>query len=257
MWKTQVIIAAAGSGTRFRSRVPKPFVLLKGKALIARSLAVFQRSKAIDSVIVVGHKDYLGRFEVLRRRFKKIRRVVAGGDTRAASVKCALRALDADTDIVLVHDAARPLIDTAMVERLVRALLKHKAAILGVPVKPTVKMVGSSVGKYKTFLTAENSFPTQQRRYSDRREEFSCKTLFVRQTLPRAALWEAQTPQGFHKDILVRAHGRAFKGDATDDAMQVERMGVMVKVVMGDYRNIKITTPEDLAIAGVLIKGKT
>ena len=226
MWKTQVIIAAAGSGTRFRSRVPKPFVLLKGKALIARSLAVFQRSEVIDSVIVVGHKDYLGRFEVLRRRFKKIRRVVAGGDTRAASVKCALRALDADTDIVLVHDAARPLIDTAMVERLVQALCKHKAAILGVPVKPTVKMVAS-------------------------------KTLFVRQTLRRDALWEAQTPQGFHKDILVRAHGRAFKGDATDDAMQVERMGVMVKVVMGDYRNIKITTPEDLAIAGVLIKGKT
>ena len=219
----QMIIVAAGSGIRFGSKIPKALVLLRGKPLIAHSLTIFEQIPAINGIIVVGHNGYLGRFEAVSRRFKKVRVVVAGGKARADSVKCGLAVLDADTDIVLVHDAARPLIDSAIIERLVKALGKNKAVIAAVPVKATVKKVDP-------------------------------KTLGVMETLRRDLLWEAQTPQGFHKDVLVKAHARKFKGEAFDDAMLVEWMGVKVKVVMGNYRNIKITTPEDMTMAKGLMR---
>jgi 2-C-methyl-D-erythritol 4-phosphate cytidylyltransferase len=218
---TQVIIVAGGSGTRFKAKIPKSFVLLKRKPLIAHSLTIFEQNKAISGIIVVGRKDCLRRFEALKKSFKKIRAVVSGGATRADSVKCGLAAIEPDAEIILVHDAARPLIDPGMIERLLQALRTNKAVIAAVPVKATIKKVNP-------------------------------KTLAVMETLRRDLLWDVQTPQGFHKDVLVQAHRRAFKGEATDDAMLVERMGVKVKVVMGSYRNIKITTPEDLAIAGGL-----
>ena len=220
--KVWVIIVAAGSGTRLKVKVPKAFVCLRGKPLITYSLVVFQNIRVVDSIIVVGHRDHLKRFESLRRDFKKISAVVAGGATRSDSVKCGLAAVDRDVDIVLVHDAARPLIDAAMVSRLIAALRKYQAAIVAVPVKATVKQVKP-------------------------------KTMTVERTLQRSLLWDVQTPQGFRKDVLVKAHQQRFKGEATDDAMLVEHLGVAVKVVMGDDRNIKITTPEDLKIAEKLI----
>ena len=217
-----VIIVAAGSGTRLRAKGPKAFVLLKGRPLIAHSLAVFQKAGAVNSIVVVGHKDHLKRFKNLRRSFKKISAVVAGGATRSDSVKRGLKAVGKDVDTVLVHDAARPLVDAAMLSRLLAALKKNNAAIVAVPVKATIKQVKS-------------------------------KTMTVERTLQRSLLWDVQTPQGFRKDILVKAHQRKFKGEATDDAMLVERLGVAVKVVMGNDRNIKVTTPEDLKIAERLV----
>ena len=217
-----VIIVAGGSGTRFKSKTLKPFVLLKGKPLITHSLRIFEQNKAINGIIIVGHQAYLKRFEALARSFKKVHAVVPGGETRAQSVKQGLAAVDAETDIVLVHDAARPLVNQAIIDRLVAALVKNKAVIAAVPVKATIKQVNA-------------------------------KTQYVEETLKRDLLWDVQTPQGFHKDILIKAHAQAFKGEATDDAMLVENLGVKVKVVMGDYRNIKITTPEDLIIAKTLL----
>jgi 2-C-methyl-D-erythritol 4-phosphate cytidylyltransferase len=123
---------------------------------------------------------------------------------------------------VLVHDAARPFIEDVMINRLLMALKKNKAVIVGVPLKFTVKKV-------------------------DR------KTLDIQETLARDLLWEAQTPQGFHKDVLVKAHAKKSKEEATDDAMMVERMGTRVKMVMGNYRNIKVTTPEDIILAKQLL----
>jgi 2-C-methyl-D-erythritol 4-phosphate cytidylyltransferase len=157
------------------------------------------------------------------RPFKKVRALVAGGKLRSDSVKCGLEALSPDTDIVLVHDAARPFIDTAMIGRLLASLKKNKAAIAGVPVKFTVKRVDS-------------------------------KSLDIQATLSRDLLWEAQTPQGFHKDVLAKAHAQNFKEEATDDAVLVERMGSRVKMVMGSYRNIKVTTPEDIILARQLLE---
>ena len=182
-------------------------------------LKVFERASLdIDGIVLVGGNKHLRVFDRLAFPFKKVRAVVAGGALRSDSVKCGLNALSPDTDIVLVHDAARPFVDAAMIDRLLASLKKNKAAIVGVPVKFTVKKSIS-------------------------------KTLDIKETPARDLLWEAQTPQGFHKDILVKAHAKKFKEEATDDAMMVERMGGRVKMVMGDYRNIKVTTPEDIILA--------
>ena len=173
-------------------------------------------------MVVVVAKGFESQFVRLTLPFKKIRAVVAGGALRSDSVKCGLTALSPDTNIVLVHDAARPFVDRAMIDRLMAALKKNKAAIVGVPVKFTVKKIDP-------------------------------KTLNIKETPARDLLWEAQTPQGFHKDILVKAHAGKLKEEATDDAMMVERMGHKVKMVMGNYRNIKVTTPEDIILARQLL----
>lgn len=222
MSKTQVIIVAGGLGKRLKTKIPKALALLKGKPLVSYSLKVFESHKHIHSIIVVGAKAYLPQFERMAGSFKKVRAVVTGGAERADSVKCGLNALDADTDIVLVHDAARPCVDAGMIDRLLGSLKNHKAAIVAVPVKATIKKVNA-------------------------------KTMQVEETLRRDLLWDVQTPQGFHKDILVKAHAQKLKVEATDDAMMVEALAVKVKVVMGDYKNIKVTTPEDMAIAKVFL----
>lgn len=220
--KTEVIVVAAGAGKRLNSKTPKALVLLKGKALVAYSLKVFEDHPGIDSVVLVGAAGHIPQFVRMARPFKKVRAVVMGGPKRSDSVKCGLKELSPDTDIVLVHDAARPFIENAIINRLLGALKKNKAAVVGVPLKSTVKKI-------------------------DR------KTLDIKETPARELLWEAQTPQGFHKDVLVKAYTKKFKEEATDDAMMVERMGGRVKMVMGNYRNIKITTPEDIVLAKLLL----
>jgi len=220
--KTEVIVVAAGKGKRLNAQVPKALVLLKGKPLISYCLNAFENHSGIDSVVVVGSKVFLSVFVRVSRRFKKVRSVVAGGMLRSDSVKCGLKALCPDTRIVLVHDAARPFVDADMIDRLLVSLKKNKAVIVGVPVKFTVKKI-------------------------DR------KTLDIQETPARDLLWEAQTPQGFHKEVLVKAHAKKFKGEATDDAVLVERMGGQVRMVMGNYRNIKLTTPEDMILARQLL----
>jgi len=220
--KTEVIIVAAGSGKRLNAKVPKAFVLIKGRPLLVYCLKVFNEHPDIDGIVLVAVKDHLKAFQRLASSFKKVRAVLAGGIMRSDSVKCGLKALLPDTDIVLVHDAARPLVDKAMIDRLLGSLKKNKAAIAGVPVKCTVKKI-------------------------DR------KTLDIQETPARDLLWEAQTPQGFHKEILIKAHEKKYKEEATDDAMLVERMGGKVRMVMGDYRNIKVTTPEDIILAKQLL----
>ena len=220
--KTEVIVVAAGRGKRLNSKVPKAFVLLKGRPLLVYSLKVFNAHPGIDGIVLVGIGKHLRAFERLAFSFKKVHSVVAGGLVRSDSVKCALKALSSDTNIVLVHDAARPFVDRAMIDRLLVALKKNKAAIAGVPVKFTVK-------------------------------KLERKTLNIQETPARDLLWEAQTPQGFHKDVLIKAHAKKFKEEATDDAMMVESLGVKVKMVLGSYRNIKVTTPEDIILARQLL----
>ena len=220
--KTEAIIVAAGLGRRLNSKVPKALVLLKGKPLVAYSLKVFEDHPGIDSVVLVTVAGHMPQFVRMARSFKKVRAVVAGGLARSDSVKCGLKEISPDTDIVLVHDAARPFIENAMINRLFGALKKNKAAIVGVPLKFTVKKIDP-------------------------------KTLDIQETPARELLWEAQTPQGFHKDVLVKAYAKKFKEEATDDAMMVERMGIKVKIVEGSYRNIKVTTPEDIILAKQLL----
>ena len=219
--KTQVVIVAAGTGSRLKLKIPKALVVLKRKPMVCWSLDVFQKCSLIDGIVLVGNKNYLSSFKKIAKGFSKVKAVIAGGAMRVDSVRLGLAATDNDTRFVLVHDAARPLIDEASVRRLLETLKTYKAAILATPVKPTIKMVN--------------------------------KDLCVQSTLPRPLLWEAQTPQGFDREILIKAHSQRLKEEITDDAMLVEKLGIKVKVVMGQVRNIKVTTAEDLQLAGRML----
>jgi 2-C-methyl-D-erythritol 4-phosphate cytidylyltransferase len=223
--KTQAIIPAAGTGTRLNTDIPKPFVELCGQPLCVYTLQAFERSAAVASVILVGHAERLSELKriVARYGLKKVVRVVAGGATRRESVSRGLDVLDTDTEIVVVHDGARPLVSARTVDDAVELTRRWGAVITAVPVKSTIKMVDSH-------------------------------GLSVAKTLDRGGLWEVQTPQVFKKDILLRAHASSTDMGPTDDAMMVEGLGIKVKVLRGDYQNIKITTQEDIVVAEAFLK---
>ncbi len=222
--KVQAIVPAAGTGTRLKSRQDKPFIFLKGKPLIVHTLSVLEKCSAIESIILVTHARQIKNFQKLigTYRFLKIKQIVPGGHTRCASVQNGLKALDRDTDVVLVHDGARPLISSELLKASITLMRREQAVVVAVPVKPTIKMVHA-------------------------------KSFYIEKTLPRETLWEAQTPQVFRKDILMKAHAKMLCADPTDDAVLVEQMGIKVKILRGDYTNIKVTTREDLAIVKNLL----
>ncbi len=224
--KTYVIVPAAGSGTRFGSTTLKPLLLLKGKEVLVHSLEIFDQSDLVDGIIVVAPLVNCADFEAVLKKytFKKTVKIVAGGKSRYESVSNGLKVLDPSVDYVLIHDGARPLVSLAVVENAIRDCYAAKAVVVGVPVKPTIKRIDPVMKHIDT-------------------------------TLDRSILWEAQTPQVFAHELLVQAHRQGFGLDveATDDAFLVERFGAKVKMIEGEYRNIKITTPEDLKIAEALL----
>ena len=223
--KVQVVLVAAGSGTRLKAAKPKALVLLNGKPLVWYSIQTFERSRLISGVILVGHPDHLTSFRriVQKGRFKKVCAITPGGETRSDSVSRGLCCVDKDTEVVMVHDAARPLVTEKMISDSLGMMATHEAVIVAVPVKATIKKADP-------------------------------KNLFVTETLARNTLWEVQTPQTFRRSVLDKAHKAKLCCDPTDDAMLVEKMGVKVKIVPGDYKNIKITTAEDLALIKLLMK---
>lgn len=225
MKKTQAIVPAAGSGSRFKSNTPKQFVTIAGKPLIAHTLSSLSKSRLVQSIIVVAPKKHIARFNQLIKKFKliKVKAVVVGAETRSDSVCNGLKALDADTDIVLVHDGGRPAVSVKIIDESIKLCHNSAAVVAAVPVKPTIKVVDP-------------------------------QSLVVRKTLDRNELWEVQTPQTFKKDILVKAHRKAKNNQATDDASLVEDLGVAVKVCLGDYRNIKVTTKEDIGLVKTFIR---
>ena len=145
--------------------------------------------------------------------------------TRAESVRCGLKVLDKEIDLVAIHDGARPLVTAKTIYAAVEAAQKYEAAVSAVPVQSTIKSVDA-------------------------------KTMTVRETLNRSSLWEIQTPQVFQKALIIRAHKEVKIDDPSDYAMLVEKLGVRVKIVMGDYRNIKITTEDDLTVAEAFLSAQ-
>jgi 2-C-methyl-D-erythritol 4-phosphate cytidylyltransferase len=223
--KTQVVVPVAGSGVRMNQSTPKPLLLLNGKPLFLYALNTFERCALVDSVIVVAHPDYMTEYKTWIRRegLKKVAELVPGGATRRESVYAGLQELDADTDIVVVHDGARPLVTRDIIEESIRLCKNFEAVVAAVAVKSTIKRV-------------------------------SGKDLIVQETLNRKELWEIQTPQTFRAKKLLNAHAQLPAAeDFTDDAAMVEAMGGKVKILQGLYSNIKITTPEDLVIAQALL----
>ncbi len=226
MEKVEVVIAAGGTGSRFDGERPKLLAELNGKPLISYCLEVFENSSLINGVILVVPASLMEEFQkvVKKKGFSKIRRVIAGGKSRGDSVYNGLKEVEADTTVVMVHDGARPFMSATMLEEAVKEIQETEAVIFGVPVKATIKEVDS-------------------------------QNQMVQKTLDRRFLWEIQTPQAFKKEILITAYQKAADlSGITDDSMLVERTGIPVKILEGSYRNIKITTPEDMIIAEALLK---
>lgn len=219
------IIAAAGCGSRMASDRPKQFLLLAGTPIIFHTLRAFEQCDSIHETIVVLPSEASAEFLEGAARFglKKVTRVVAGGVTRVESVKRGLGAIRAATaNIVAVHDGVRPFVSVDEITRTVVAAEQYGAAALVAPVTDTIKKVDDQS---------------------------------IVKTLDRRQLRRALTPQCFQYELLVRAYDQADVSDPalTDDSALVEQLGIKVAAVEGSAWNIKITTPEDLLVAGVLI----
>ena len=222
------IIAAAGSGRRMGREVNKVFLPLAGQAVLARSVAAVAACPEVDGLIVVVAPGEEAQATGLLAPLDLAKpwRVVAGGRERQHSVANALAAVPQAARLILIHDGARPLIDAAAVAAAIAAAREHGAAGVAVPVKDTIKAV-DAVG---------------------------C----IVATPDRSTLWAIQTPQVFAASLLRRAYAAAERDGvlATDDAALVERLGHEVKIVAGSYRNLKITTPEDLTVARALLESE-
>ena len=216
------VIVAAGSASRMQGK-DKILEDINGKPVIVRSVEAFQNCDAIQEIVVVTREDQILKITALTRQFSKVRAVVAGGEDRPASVRAGLNALSDKVKLAAVHDGARPLVTDLVIDRTVRAANSYGAAVPVVPVKDTVKEAAGGV---------------------------------VRKTLDRGALCAVQTPQVFDFDLLRGALKKAFENGTaiTDDSSAVENMGMSVKTVEGDERNIKITTPLDLKIAKLFLE---
>jgi 2-C-methyl-D-erythritol 4-phosphate cytidylyltransferase len=212
-----VIVPAGGRGDRMGGDVPKQYLPLAGKPVLWHTLAAFEASDWVDRLVLVLRPDDM---EHCRRHvlepggFSKVAQVVEGGDERFSSVQAGLELTKAADEVVLVHDAVRPFFCDGLLQRVVEAAASYGAAVPGLPLKETVKRVGQGV---------------------------------IEATLERHTLYGAQTPQGFHRDILLKAYDLLDqRRNITDDAMLVEAAGYKVHLVEGEEDNIKITTPLDL-----------
>ena len=215
------IVVGGGSSSRMRGH-DKLYAPLGGRSVLAATVEVFESSAAVNTIILVVAEERVGFCRELARKrsWRKVRAICAGGTSRSHSVANGLQALD-DTPAayVAVHDAARPFVTPELIARLLAAAQQHGAAVPGIPCADTIKRVDTND--------------------------------FARETLPRSALRAIQTPQVFTRALLERAYKEhhAHLAAFTDDAAVVEANGAPVHVVPGDYGNMKITTPTDLAFA--------
>ena len=225
--KVTAIVLAAGSGKRMNSKVHKQYLLIDGKPVLYYSLNAFEESDVDNVVLVVGADEieYCKKEIVERYGFGKVCAIVEGGKERYHSVYEGLKAAG-ETDYVLIHDGARPFLTQDIIKRTIVSVVEHRACVVGMPVKDTIKIVDNET--------------------------------YAKDTPDRANVWQVQTPQAFSYELVYDAYTRMLASDEsgiTDDAMVVERMtDYKVKLIEGSYRNIKITTPEDLLVAEAYLK---
>ena len=229
--KVTAIVLAAGQGTRMKSKVQKQFMLLMEKPLLFYSLQCFEEAERVDQIIIVtgAHEiDYCSEEIVKKYGLQKVTNVIAGGAERYESVEHGLDAIVEDyaDGIVLIHDGARPLVTAHMIEESIDTAKQYGACTVGMPVKDTIKIVDEEGYGIET--------PNRRR------------------------LWQIQTPQTFSVPLILQAHEQMKQAGntmVTDDTMLIEQYcGQRVKVIPGDYQNIKITTPEDMILAEAFLK---
>ncbi len=218
------IFPAAGASRRMGAGTNKIFLELLGESVLVRTLKTFSKSARVDFLIVVTNE--IEQVTEILKSTPNLKKwaVTAGGSERQYSISNGLKLVPAETEIILVHDAARPLINLETIEKVIDAAEKFGGAIAAVPEKNTIKIIDSEG--------------------------------FVKSTPPRAELFSVQTPQGFKKEILLRAYEQAALDNflGTDDSSLVERIGGKIKIVQSSYQNIKITTPEDIQIAETFLR---
>jgi 2-C-methyl-D-erythritol 4-phosphate cytidylyltransferase len=228
--KTLAIIPAGGAGRRMGIGVPKQYLPLAGMPVLVHTLQVFQRSPVVDEIFLVVPEGDIPevRYEIVERHgLSKVELVLAGGGERQDSVRNALLHVQSEHEIILIHDGVRPFVSKQLIGRAVAAAKEYGAAAVGLAIKDTVKDV-SAAG-------------------------------WVTKTVAREGLWLTQTPQAFQRTIILAAYERAAADGfyATDDASLVERTGTPVRMIPGDCDNIKLTTPQDIALGEVIIKRVT
>ena len=221
------VVLAGGSGSRMNTKTAKQYLPLNGKPLIYYALRQFQ-DRAVEKIALVvaeGQQDYCRKEIVGRYGFTKVSAIVSGGSERYLSVHAGLKALDG-VDYVLIHDGARPCVDQDILNRTMECVAKEDACVVGMPVKDTIKIV-------------------------DERQ-------MAQKTPDRRCLWQVQTPQAFSYDLICRAYDAVIatgEQAVTDDAQVLElAFGKTCRLIEGSYRNIKVTTPEDLDIAKIFLK---
>ncbi|MFV9511686.1 2-C-methyl-D-erythritol 4-phosphate cytidylyltransferase [Tepidibacillus sp. LV47] len=222
--KCGIVIPAAGRGKRMGGEVNKLFILLDGKPILVHTLEKFSQVPWIEEIVIVSHPEERKIIEQLVEQYeiKRVKAIVPGGKERQDSIYNGLVFLE--SEYVMVHDGARPFVKQKHLDLLWQTLQQKDAVVLGVPVKDTIKMADQDG--------------------------------FIQNTPDRKSLWAVQTPQAFRLSILRKAYEKAKEDGflGTDDSSLVERLGIEVVIVKGDYHNIKITTPEDLILAESILK---
>jgi len=221
------LIVAAGEGKRIGKETPKPFLPIAGRPMILHTLDRFAASHSVAKVVLVTAKTEVSRCQQLVGSDPSLRGleciVEDGGPRRQDSVARGLARLDPDCEVVVIHDGARPFVSSRLIDKCVETAYAAGSVVVGVPVQDTIKVVS----------------PDRQ----------------VQQTPARDTLWKIQTPQVFRVDVIREAYLRAAEEgvEATDDAMLVEKLGKVVRVLEGETSNIKVTVPQDLLLAELLV----
>jgi 2-C-methyl-D-erythritol 4-phosphate cytidylyltransferase len=224
--RASAVIAAAGQGKRFGDGLPKQFLPLRGKPVLAYSVETISKSDLIGEIIIVVPEDWARAVKtdiVDRFSIPKVTKIIPGGPERQDSVLNGFNSLSGTPDVVAVHDGARPLVSLELLEEVIRQASACGAALAALPSNDTIKK--------------------------------SSPDIYVDSTVPRESLWFAQTPQAFRYEVLKNALSKAAEDGfmGTDEALLVERTGVRVKIVKGSPYNIKITTPEDLRLGELIL----
>ncbi len=231
IYQVVAIIPAAGIGARMGFEKAKQFMDLCGKPILAVTLSHFQKCNLVDKIVLVVSQDdvdYCKREIVDRYKLSKVFKVIVGGKRRQDSVRNGVEAVADSYRWVLIHDGVRPLVTNGLIERVIKVAKDFRAVITGLPVKETVKEIDGQGS--------------------------------VLRSVDRSQLWLIQTPQIFRWEDINLAHQEAVKHgweEATDDAFLIEKMGIPVKIIEGEGNNIKVTTPQDLDIARLLISKKS
>ncbi len=223
------VIVAAGKGKRMGTKISKQFLPLGEKEILAHTVEKFEKADAIRDIILVTGREAVQDVREMAREYgwKKIHAVTEGGKERQDSVFLGLQQVPQDTEVVLIHDGVRPFVTAEILERSIAAAVQMGGCVAGVPAKDTIKVCNA---QGLAVATPE-----------------------------RSTLWQIQTPQTFRKEEIISAY-QAARADGflgTDDASVLEHSGYPVQVIMGSYRNIKITTKEDLLIGEAFLKEET